>query len=269
VSFAKGVSVVGSSPVLLVITFLAVLGLWLGFSGYGVVTSASPQALVLLVSLPPIHTLLDIQFLARGRTVGPAEVVAFSAGLVLVRAFLMAVWTSLILDSYRRGMGEAGFGSSLRRAFRSMASMTGIELGFLTLATTALFLVSGFLGSLGVILTLVAGLYFFSYAPVIAVAEGVGTIRAAQLSIRAARVPGPQHMLLVTAYLAMTLFIAFVTPGSRVAAATPSVAVWAFALFVGFLHISMLGALAYRWPLIREDALAEAQVGRQGALSPE
>src|SRR5438093_11057096 len=36
VSFARGVSAVGRSPLLLVITFLAVFGLWLGFSGYGV-----------------------------------------------------------------------------------------------------------------------------------------------------------------------------------------------------------------------------------------
>src|SRR6266511_2167445 len=237
VSLARGVSAVGRSPLLLVITFLAVLWLWLVFSGYGVVTSAVPQAMVLLISLPPIHTLLDIEFLARGRTVAAGEVVAFSVGLVLLRAVLMSLWASLV-------------------------PMTGIELGFLTLATVAIFLVTGFLGTLGVIAALVAGLYFFSFAPVIVVAEGVGTVRAAQLSIKAARVPGPQHMLLITTYLALTLFIAIVTPGSRVAAATPSVEVWAFALFVGFLHVAVLGAFMYRWLLIREHALAAASEAR-------
>jgi hypothetical protein len=258
VSFARGISAVGRSPLLLVITFLAVLGLWLGFSGYGVVTSAAPQAMVLLISLPPIHTLLDIEFLARGRTVAAGQVVVFSVGLVLVRAVLMSVWASLILDSFRPPAEPVETRSSLRRAVRSLVPMTGIELGFLTLATVAIFLVTGFLGTLGVIAALVAGLYFFSYAPVIAVAEGVGTVRAAQLSIKAARVPGPQHMLLITSYLALTLFVAVVTPGSRVAAATPSVAVWAFALFVGFLHVGVLGALVYRWLLIRDHALTAA-----------
>ncbi len=257
VSLARGVSAVGRSPLLLVITFLAVLGLWLVFSGYGVVTSAAPQAMVLLISLPPIHTLLDIEFLARGRTVAAGEVVAFSVGLVLLRAVLMSLWASLILDSFRTGP-PPDTRSSLRRAVRSLVPMTGIELGFLTLATVAIFLVTGFLGTLGVIAALVAGLYFFSFAPVIVVAEGVGTVRAAQLSIKGARVPGPQHMLLITTYLALTLFIAIVTPGSRVAAATPSVAVWAFALFVGFLHVAVLGAFMYRWLLIREHALAAA-----------
>src|SRR6266540_5512237 len=257
VSLARGVSVVVRSPLLLVITFLAALGLWLGFSGYGTVTSAAPQAMVLLISLPPIHTLLDIEFLARGRTVAAGEVVAFSVGLVLLRAVLMSLWASLILDSFRTGPPPDAR-SSLRRSVRSLVPMTGIELGFLTLATVAIFLVTGFLGTLGVIAALVAGLYFFSFAPVIVVAEGVGTVRAAQLSIKGARVPGPQHMLLITTYLALTLFIAIVTPGSRVAAATPSVAVWAFALFVGFLHVAVLGAFMYRWLLIREHALAAA-----------
>lgn len=262
VSFARGVSAVGRSPLLLVITFLAILGLWLGFSGYGVVTSAAPQALVLLVSLPPIHTLLDIEFLARGRTVGAGQVVAVSVGLVLIRAALTSLWASLILESFRTETGPGDRRSSLRRAVRSLVPMTGIELGFLMLATAAIFLVTGFLGTLGVIAALVAGLYFFSYAPVIAVAEGVGTVKAAQLSIKAARVPGPQHMLLITTYLALTLFVAVVTPGSRVAAATPSVTVWAFALFVGFLHVSVLGAFMYRWLLIRDHALAAASEAR-------
>lgn len=251
---------------MLVTTFLAVLGLWLGFSGYGVVTSAAPQALVLLISLPPIHTLLDLEFLARGRTVGAGQVVAFSVGLVVVRAALTSLWVSLILDSLRSPGEARDARSSLRRAARSLVPMTGIELGFLSLATLTIFLVTGFLGPLGIIAGLVAGLYFFSYAPVIAVAEGLGAVRAAQLSIRAARVPGPQHMLLITSYLSLTLFLGVVTPGSRVAAATPSVVVWTFALLVGFLHVSVLGTLTYRWLLIRDHALAAAQErGRQRA----
>lgn len=256
VSLARGVSVVGTSPLLLVLTFLSILGLWLGFSGYGVVTSASPQAMVMLISLPPIHTLLDIQFLARGRTVGPGQVVAFSVGLVLVRAALMSLWTSLILESFRSPGGRPDARAALRRALRSFVPMTGVELGFLTLATVAIFMVTGFLGPLGVIVTLVAGLYFFSYAPMVAAAEGVGMVQAAQLSIKASRVPGPQHMMLITTYLALTLFVAVLTPGSRVAAATPSVAVWAFALFVGFLHVAVLAALTYRWLLLRDHAFA-------------
>lgn len=255
-SLARGMSVVGRSPLLLVITSVAVLGLWLGFSGYGVIRSATPQAMVLLVSLPPLHTLLDLNFLAGGRTVPAVQVVTSSAGLVMVRAALMAVWVSLIWGLLRGGSEDVDLRSSFRRAARSFVPLVGLEIAFLMLATASIFLVSSFLGALGVILTLVAGLYFFSFAPVIAVVEGERTLRAAQLSIRAARVPGPQHLLFTTAYLALTLFLSVVVPGSRVAAATPSVAVWAYTLLVGFLHVSVLAAFTYRWLLIRDHALA-------------
>lgn len=264
-TFARGMSVVGRSPLLLVITFLAALGLWLGFTGYGVIQSATPQAMVLLVSLPPLHTLLDLNFLAGGRTVSAVQVVTSSAALVMIRAALMSVWLSLILDSLQGGssdvairppLGRAAIRASLRKAARTFVPMVGLEIGYLTLATASIFLVSSFLGSLGVILMLVVGLYFFSYAPVVVVAEGERTVRAAQLSIKAARVPGPQHMLFTTAYLALTLFVSVVTPGSRVAAATPSLPVWAFTLLVGFVHVSVLAALTYRWVLIRDHALA-------------
>ena len=253
-SFARGISVVGRSPVLLVITFLSVLGLWLGFTGYGVIQSAAPQAMVLLISLPPLHTLLDLSFLSGGRTVSPAQVVVASAGLVLVRAMLMSLLVTLILSAFRPAEDQ-DMRSSLRRAARSFIPLAGIELGFLTVATISILLVSGFLGNLGVIIVLVAGLYFLSYASVIAVAEEQGTIPAVQLSLKAARVPGPQHVMFTTSYLALTLFVSVVTPGSRVAAATPSLAVWAFALFVGFLHVSVLAAFTYRWLLIREYVL--------------
>lgn len=258
-TLGRGITVVGRSPLLLVMTFVATLGLWLGFSGYGVIRSATPQAMVLLLSLPPLHTLLDLNFLAGGRTVSAVEVVTASAGLVMVRAALLAVWVSLIWDSLHGDSGPGSVRSSLRRAARSFVPLVGLEIGFLMLATASIFLVSSFLGPLGVILALVVGLYFFSYAPVIAVVEGERTIRAAQLSIRAARVPGPQHMLFTTAYLAITLFVSVVTPGSRVAAATPSLTVWAYTLLVGFLHVSVLAALAHRWTLIRDHALEPAR----------
>lgn len=258
VSFSRGMSVVGRSPLVLVVTFLAALGFWLGFTGYGVIQSATPQAMVLLVSLPPLHTLLDLNFLAGGRTVSAVQVVTSSAALVMLRAALMSVWVSLILDSLQAESRAADVRSSLRRAARSFVPMVGLEIGYLILATASIFLVSSFLGSLGVIVMLVVGLYFFSFAPVVVVAEGERTARAAQLSIRGARVPGPQHMLFVTAYLALTLFVSVVTPGSRVAAATPSLAVWAFTLLVSFLHVSTLAALTYRWLLLRDHALEAA-----------
>jgi hypothetical protein len=61
-------------------------------------------------------------------------------------------------------------------------------------------------------------------------------------------------MLLVVVYITLTLFVSVVTPGSRVAAATPSLGVWLFVLFVSFLHLSVLAAFVYRWLLLRLHA---------------
>jgi hypothetical protein len=264
VSFARGVSAVGRSPLLLVTTFLPVLALWLGFSGYGVITTAAPRAMVLLVSLPPLNTLLDLNFLVGGRTVNQAQRVAFSFGLVIIRAGLMAVWISLILEAFQGGSILGRTRSALVRAARSFLPMMGIELAFLIGTGVAFQLVAGFLGPLGLVFVLAAGLYFFSYAPIAVVAEGLNALRAAKLSLKAARVPGQQHLMFVVSYLAFALFIAIITPDSRVSAATPSIAVWVFTLFVSFLHVAVLAAFTYRWLLIRDHAFAAASEPRTG-----
>jgi hypothetical protein len=249
---------------LLVIAFLAVFGLWLGFSGYGAITGASPRAMVLLVSMPPLNTLLDLNFLVGGRTVSQAQRVAFSFGLVLVRAGLMAVWVSLILESLRGGPTRGRTRSALVRAARSFLPMIGVELVFLIGTGLGLQLVGPFLGPLGAVIVLGAGLYFFSFVPIVVVAEGLNTLRSAQLSIKAARVLGQQHLMFVVSYLTLALFIAIITPDSRVSAATPSLGVWMFTLLVNFLHVAVLAAFTYRWLLIREHAFAAASEPRTG-----
>jgi hypothetical protein len=247
---------------LLVITFLAVFALWWGFSGFGAITGASPRAMVLLVSLPPLNTLLDLNFLVGGRTVSQTQRVAFSFGLVLVRAGLMAVWVGLILESFREGARRGRTRSALVRGARSFLPMIGIELVFLIGTGLSLQLAGQFLGPLGAVIVLGAGLYFLSYAPIVAVAEGLNTLRSAQLSISAARVPGRNHLMFVVSYLTLALFIALFTPDSRVSAATPSLGVWMFTLLVSFLHVAVLAAFTYRWLLIREHALAAASEPR-------
>jgi hypothetical protein len=41
-----------------------------------------------------------------------------------------------------------------------------------------------------------------------------------------------------------------------VSIATPSVTVWLYVLFASFLHLSVLGAYAYRWLMVREAVMA-------------
>ncbi len=262
VSLAKGMHAVARSPALLATSFLAALVLWGAFSVYGVFLAASPAAMVQMESLPPVHSFLDIQFLAAGRSASAVALGGLAVGLLVVRAGLLSLWTSLILAS----LGEAsGMGAPrrevVRRASRSFFPMLGVEAGFFLISVVALFLVAGFLGpafgQLGIIAALLGGMYFFVFAPVVLVAEGLGVRGAARLAIKAARLPGQRHVFLTFGYLTLAIFLSLSTPGSRLAYATPSLTVWIFVLFVSFIHLSVLAAYVYRWLAVRHLLVAD------------
>lgn len=278
VSLAKGMHAVARSPALLVTSFLAALALWGAFSVYGVFLAASPAAMVQMESLPPVHSFLDIQFLAAGRSASAVALGGLAVGLLLVRAALLALWTSLILASLDEASGTGAPGREVvRRATRSLFPMLGVEAGFFLISVSSLFLVAGFLGpafgQLGIIAALLGGMYFFIFAPVVLVAEGVGVREAARLAIKAARLPGQRHVFLTFGYLTLAIFLSLSTPGSRLAYATPSLTVWIFVLFVSFIHLSVLAAYVYRWLAVRrlllpdEARTPKADVDEMGALN--
>jgi hypothetical protein len=110
-----------------------------------------------------------------------------------------------------------------------------------------------------VIAALVGGVYFYVFTPVVIALEGVGLRDAARLSFRAARFPGPRHMVATFSYLVVALFVSVFVPPSRVAAATPDLNTWLFVLFMSFVHVSALATFTYRWLLIRERVLEVAR----------
>lgn len=262
-TLARGLAAAGSSPATLAIAFLALLGLWASYTVYGIGLAPSAAAMVLLESLPPVHNFLDLQFLAAGRVVSTASTIAFGVGLILIRSILMAMWIALALDTFAGRSGAGALRRATRRAFRSLPSMIGIEAMFTLLAIVALFVVGGILGQLGFLAGLVGGTYFLIFSPVVAVTEGLPLVASARLAARAARLPGPRHVLLSFGYVALTLFTAVFTPGSRVGEATPSILVWAYAMFVSFLHVGVLAAFTYRWLLVRDPVLEGAPPARR------
>jgi hypothetical protein len=276
ITAAKGLGAVGGSPVLLIAPFLVVLALWLGFSAYGVALAVTPGFMGMLQSLPPVHVLLlDIQALYSGGTVSPARGVFFVAVLLLVRAALTGFWIALMVDRFRpRSESESsalpgpvgGWKTEVSRAAartgRTFGALVGIEAGFFTVSMATSFLSVNGLGSLPVIIWLIGGLYFFVFTPIVAVVEGAGARAATELAIRAARMPGPRHMMATTVYVALALVVSLAAPPSRVAEATPSIVVWVFVLFVTFVNMAALATFTYRWLMIRDRVLA-APAGRQ------
>ncbi len=65
-------------------------------------------------------------------------------------------------------------------------------------------------------------------------------------------------MILVFGYVMVTLLLYFSTIGSPATPVTPTLVVWAYALFINFVHVAILAAVAYRWLTIRDEVLAWA-----------
>jgi hypothetical protein len=273
VSVARALRVVGSSPVLVVSSFLATLVLWLIFTTYG--ASPAPSAMVLMTALPPAHSLLDIEAVITGGGSSPVASLLFLAGLLVLRAGLISLWVAASVERLKRPArldrptaadhhGSDELSMALRRAARSFGAVMGVEAGFYVLSMTiALIALVSSIGQIAVIAVLVGGLLFFIFVPIAAVAEGVGLGLAVRLSIEAARLPGPRHMLATVAYVAMTLTVSLFAPTSRVAAATPSITTWLFVLFVTFLHVTALATFAYRWLVVR-DRVIQGPVDQAG-----
>jgi hypothetical protein len=266
VSVARALQAVGSSSVLVVSSFLATLALWLIFTTYG--ASPAPSAMVLMTALPPAHSLLDIEAVITGGSSAAGATLLFLAGLLLLRAGLMSLWVAGSLERLEgpggpdrpigpvADVGDGELSIVLRRAGRSFGALLGVEAGFYVLSMTiALIAQVSSLGQIAVIAALVGGLLFFIFVPIVAVAEGVALGPAVRLSIQAARLPGPRHMLATVAYVAMTLAVSLFAPTSRVAEATPSITTWMFVLFVTFLHVTALATFAYRWLVVRDRVI--------------
>lgn len=272
-SVVRGLQSAGASPLLVVSSFLSALVLWLIFTTYG--AAPAPSAMVLMTALPPVHSLLiDIGAVLTGGSTAAAGTLLFLAGLLVLRAGLLSLWVAGSLDRLERreatsddlvagGRGEVS--RVLRRAARAFTTMLGIEAGFYVLSMVTALLAVGFaIGQLAVIGGLIGGLLFLVFAPVIVVAEGAGPAAAFRLSVRAARLPGPRHMMATVAYVAMTLVVSLFAPSSRVAQATPAITTWLFVLFVTFLHVSALAMFVYRWLAVRDRVLQEASTPSGG-----
>jgi hypothetical protein len=270
---------------LVVSSFLAALVLWLIFAAYG--AAPAPSAMVLMTSLAPVHTLLiDIGAVLTGGGSPAGATLIFLGGLLLLRAGLLSLWIATCLERFGArdlpgpgggldgqdgpdpGRGDPSAGAVGARgewsrvwpkAVRAFGSVLGIEAGFYVLSMATAFLAVGFaIGQLAVIGGLIGGLLFFVFAPIAAVTDGVGPAVAFRLSVKAARLPGPRHMMATVAYIAMTLIVSLFAPTSRVAAATPAITTWLFVLFVTFLHLTALATFTYRWLAVRDRVIAGA-----------
>ena len=145
---------------------------------------------------------------------------------------------------------------TLVRALRTLPAAFAVSM-----AGVSLFIVANILGSLlGLsfqflvqVASLVAGVYLFGFAPVIAADEGRALGDALGRSVRAARMPGTGNLSLAAIYVMVSFVLSFVPgPGSDLGV-NPAVSAWVFVLVVNLFHVIVLSAIAFRYLSVAEE----------------
>lgn len=249
-SLARGLRAVGGSPAVLAVAFLFLLVTWGVFVLLG--GEPGPRSLALLISTPPVHVFSDAPVALPSESSATFSILAV-AGLAALRGITFALLTLLVVQTLREG--RASPTDALRRLPRTAVVFAGLYLVQFGLVVAAFQLLFGLLGQLAV-LSIVAGLYFLVFSPVIAAAEGDGPRQAVLRGVRAARLPGTRHLSLVMAYFLVLFYSGAVAPFGVLAPATPSIGAWAYGLVATFVHVSVLAAFAYRWLAVRDEVAA-------------
>lgn len=251
-SLGRGLITVGSSALVLLASFLLLFALWVALVALGL--EGPPARLVNLLALPPISTYFDA---LNGVTIygfGPMGFIAATAFL-LARSVVLALVTALIVRIYE---GEGSVQEALGRGVRVIPVTIAVNL--LTLAmmvsgSLVLPLLGPGLGFLGSVLTLVAALFLFVFAPILALREPDRPLYdVVRRGARAALLPGSRHLLMCMIYIFLTLPILVVlVPGGALLGVNPSLATWVYVLVCTYVHLSFLGAFAFRLLSIEED----------------
>jgi hypothetical protein len=256
ISLARGLRVLGSSPVVLATAFLSLLASSWAFVALGV--ELTPRFLVVAMAISPAHLFTDVPV-----AFSPTDVTGLLASVAGL-AILRSVTFSLLIALIAQGLdGVPDFRAAVRRIGRPVLTVLAIYLLEVGLVVVVLQLFAAFLGQFAP-LVVAASIYFLAFVPVVAVMENTSLRTAFGLGTRAARLPGLRHMSLVLLYYVVLSIAAAISP--VLAPATPSVLTWAFGLAMTFVHVGVLGALVFRWKEVRDQVTsASAPPGTDGA----
>jgi hypothetical protein len=249
---------VGAHPITLAAAFLSLVATWGVFVGIGAIVT--PRLLGILMSVSPSHLFSDVP-VALGAGGSSAVGLAALVGIVVLRAVTFGLLVVLILQALRDGAPDLR--AALGRLPRVVPRLVGLYVFETAVVVFAQQLIGAFLPQFG-ILVLAAGIYFLVFPPVVLVAEEGSVQDALRRGVRAARLPGTRHLMLVMAYFLVLVYTAALAPLGLIAPATPSVTAWAFALLATFVHVSVLAVFSYRWLAVR-DEVPEGPAPRRSA----
>ncbi|MEA2557997.1 MAG: hypothetical protein QOG88_1535 [Actinomycetota bacterium] len=263
-AFARGVVAVCSTPWLLVASLVAVLVVWLG-----VVVSGFPGPFGVFagfLAVPPVSTNMDVTL----PTILLPTKVALLGGLVSVvpRGIFLALTTGMIVDVLD---GKPVTGGSLRRGIRALPTAIGVcivSIGFWIFTLLASQMLGPGIGILVQVGLPALGIYLFGFALTISVSERRGMAESLSKSVRAARIPGSNGLVLALLYVfGSAAAQVALTTGSVQHDVNPAVAAWAWVLVVNVFHVCMYATLAFRY-LYMAEAVPDAPPRRLRGTAP-
>jgi len=237
-----------ADPRVLAVAFLFVLALWSLITALG--SEAPPALMSGFWAVPPISLFFDANVVS---SVVPDALP--SLGLLVVVLALRSASTTAVVRWMGRELqvdAEGEHPQQRRGMVATALSMFAIHSAELGLVLIVFTLAQGFLGpQIGALLAWGLGIYFLGFVPSVVAVEGVSAAEGLRRGFRAARLPGARHLSLVMLYLLVTLWLSQFAPGGPLPPATPSIGVWAYTLAATFAHLAALGALTYRWIVVR------------------
>ena len=239
-------------PVVLLVVWLILIAL--GFQG-------PFTALGVTFAIPPITTFADAQVAGRtfrsavDATGVSATVPGFLglAGLLLVHAALAALIATLCVEQLRTGATSAWAFRRAVRVLRTTASVGLLGLGLLVAGN----LLAAVFGSIGVILglvgSMVVGVYLFGFAPAIAADEDRRVPDVLIRSVRSARMPGSANLWFAIGYVLIALVtVVAPLPGSQIGV-TPTATAWASCILVNVFAVIVQAVLVYRYLVVAPE----------------
>jgi hypothetical protein len=250
VTVMRAAAVIASSPALVVLPLLMVLGLWLLLLAVGL--DHVPLGFMDLLAIPPIGSFFDLNIAG---TVSPrgAGSIALLFGLTVLRAVILALLVTLIVEGFD---GKRASSLTMARALRALPATVAYCVATLLAIYVAqyLSLVLGSLGGLISIIAYVGALYFLVFIPVAAVHGFVPFREALRRSVAAARLPGSRHVGLVMLYffiMIVPLQYSLQSPGPF--SANPSIREWVIVLGMTLVHVLFLAAFSYRYITVESE----------------
>lgn len=234
-----------ADPRVLAVAFLFVLALWGLVVGLG--SEAPPALMAGFWAVPPISVFFDANVVS---TIVPGAVA--SLGLLVVVLALRSLSLTGIIRWIAGEQGDPARTEERRGFLATSLSMFAIHSAELGLVLIVFTLAQGLLGGqIGALLAWGLGAYFLGFVPAVIAVEGASAAEGLRRGLRAARLPGARHLTFVMLYLLVTLWMSQFAPGGILPPATPSIGIWAYVLVATFVHLAAIGALTYRWIVVR------------------